>query len=199
MYSSNTLYGAQFSTEDEKIRVSFNKDMEEIYGKPPEYYPLKINGIELQIYYKNQVRDEKTSKKSPILCYGNPSGDYENGVNEYLGKSKDGIDIPNPHFGWDAGWDGIVISKWGEKNPWGNDDEGDYTIKTFNVPGLGIISLEEAIQTGVGIVYGGKTYNDVKSKSGKPQKNHAYKVIHTKGDAPAEGWLSYVEVALVPT
>ena len=112
-----TLSAAQLSSEDEKIRISFNKDMEDIYAKSPEYYPLKWDGQDLRVYHKNQVRTEKTSESSPILCYGKPDGNYENGLYEYLGESKLDIDIPNPQFGWNAGWDGVVISKWGIKSP----------------------------------------------------------------------------------
>lgn len=195
------IIATSLSDSEENVRVKFNSDMKAIYSVGEEYYPLKdYSNKELHIYYKDQVRGGGESKFSHILCYGEPYGKNDGTVNEYLGTTKLGEGVPNPQYGWDSGWDGKPISKWGEIKPW--EKRGllsQYNDKQFNVPGIGMTTLENVIQTGVDLVYGGKTYNQIKGPKAPYSSYGDSLKVHTVGAKPAEGWIKYVHVVIPPT
>ncbi len=196
-----SLVATPLTSSEENVRVKFNSDMSAIYGVGEQYYPLKDgSNRELHIYYKDQIRGGGEPKFSHILCYGEPYGKNDGTVNEYLGTTNRGLDVPNPQYGWDSGWDGKPISKWGELEPWKNRWNVDktYNEKKLNVPGIGMTTLENAIQTGVDLVYGGKTYNQIKGPKA-PNCSDGDKSVHTVGAKPTGGWIQYVHVIIPPT
>lgn len=60
-------------------------------------------------------------------------------------------------------------------------------------------ALEEVIQTGVDLVYGGKTYNQIKGPTARYSSYGDAPKVHTVGEKPAEGWIKYVHVIIPPT
>ena len=198
---STTFIKVQADTiSKEELINRLNTDMASLY-KLANYYKDSIDGKVLNTYYKNQVRSGDPIY-AYIPAYGEEHGGKDTVLNEreFLGYTKTNQSVPNPQYGWDIGWDKVRIAKWSIKNPWETLGyaSSQFTNKEVSVPGVGENALEQAIQLGVDMVYGGKRYSQIKAKdcnisvSGDP-------IVHTVGEKPDGDWIDYVHIVIPPT
>ena len=188
------------SMSQEELISSLNKDMASIY-KLDNYYKEAIDDKTFNSYYKNQIRSGD-SVYSYIPAYGEEHGGKDTVLNEreFLGYTKMDQSVPNPQYGWDIGWDKVRIAKWGITEPWETFKYTNsiFSKKSITVPGVGENALEQAIQLGVDMVYGGKRYSQIKAKdcnisvSGDP-------IVHKVGEKPDGDWINYVHIVIPPT
>ena len=194
-----SIMASTLTDEQETVRQKFNQDMAQIYGLGDEEYPLRIGEYgDLHVYDKGYG---STKEETYMLAYGNMSGGDDRGEKEFLGKNSEGDLVPNPQYRWKVGWDGKVISKWGDHKPWMKSycDQSVFDMASFDIPGIGDnVTLEEAIQVGVDIAYGGKKYKDVKQPDAPNYSDRNYP-LHNVGDKPNGGWIEYVHIITPPT
>ena len=111
-----SIIASTLTDEQETVRQKFNQDMAQIYGLGDEEYPLRIGEYgDLHVYDKGYG---STKEETYMLAYGNMSGGDDRGEREFLGRNNEGDLVTNPQYRWRVGWDGKVISKWGDYLPW---------------------------------------------------------------------------------
>ncbi|ADZ85412.1 hypothetical protein [Cellulosilyticum lentocellum] len=196
---NSTVYAEGISKEELLNRL--NKDMKNIYDYKVDYYTESCDEGDINFYYKNQIRGGE-SIYSYIPAYGGQFGNTDEiaNENEFLGRMPSGQAVPNPQFGWNIGWDAVRISKWGVAEPWqyNSSRRTNYINKIINSDKYGIDTLEQAIQLGVDMVYGGKRYSQIKAKDCNISVN-GNPIVHEGGKKPECNWINYVHIVIPPT
>ena len=208
-FSNLYAAGTEALTSSNALQI-LNKEINELYGVPNYYHDVSGNTLNKKLFERGIQEAIKDNVMNFHIAYGTENGRNRGGIIEYLGytpgNTNDRDVIENREFKWDA-WGGQPIQSMDLiKKPWENRSSAglkrcekshfDGKNVSYTMPDGTKKTLNDAIQTGLNIRYGGKQSKEVCEETSNPTA-----IVYSNNAKPRNGgdWIDYVHIVQPPT